>query len=113
MKKLLSLLFALLMFANVSFSAERVKASHILVDTKAEATRLKAEIEDGASFEYLARMYSKCPSGRNGGSLGYFGRGQMVKPFEDSAFNAKVGEVTEPVHTQFGWHLIKVYDKVD
>ena len=52
-----------------------------------------------------------CPSGRNGGDLGYFGRGQMVPEFEKAAFNTPVGEVSNPVYTQFGWHLIKVLDK--
>ena len=113
MKKFLALMIAMFMFAGAGFAAERVKAKHILVDTKAEAMKLKAEIDDGANFEYLARKYSKCPSGRNGGSLGYFGRGQMVKPFEDAAFNAEIGKVTEPVKTQFGWHLIMVDDTID
>ena len=88
-----------------------VKASHILVDSKAEADLIKARIDNGASFESLAKKYSKCPSGSNGGDLGYFERGQMVKPFEDAAFNLPVGTVSNPVQTQFGWHLIKVYDK--
>ena len=88
-----------------------VKASHILVDTRDEAELIKAKIDDGASFEAYAREYSKCPSGRNGGDLGYFERGQMVRPFEEAAFNLPVGTVSEPVRTQFGWHLIKVYDK--
>jgi len=86
-----------------------VRASHILVDTKEEALQLKNDIESGKiSFETAAQKYSKCPSGQRGGDLGAFGRGQMVKPFEDAAFSAPVGEVTEPVQTQFGYHLIKV-----
>jgi len=88
-----------------------VKASHILVDTKAEADSLKAKIDNGASFEGLAKKYSKCPSGQEGGNLGYFERGQMVKSFEDAAFSLPVGKVSDPVQTQFGWHLIKVCDK--
>lgn len=88
-----------------------VKASHILVDTKEEADLIKSKIDNGESFEMLAKKYSKCPSGENGGDLGYFQRGQMVKPFEDAAFNLPVGQVSAPLKTQFGWHIIKVYDK--
>lgn len=88
-----------------------VKASHILVDSKQSVDALKRQIDQGESFEKLASMYSKCPSGRNGGDLGYFTRGQMVKEFEDVAFSTPVGTVSKPVHTQFGWHLIKIYDK--
>jgi len=88
-----------------------VKASHILVDTKAEADLIKSKIDNGECFETLAKKYSKCPSGQDGGDLGYFERGQMVKSFEDAAFNLPVGKVSDPVQTQFGWHLIKVYDK--
>ena len=89
-----------------------VKAKHILVDTKSQALQIKNDIEEGGSFDYYARRYSKCPSGRNGGGLGYFGRGQMVPEFEKAAFEGKIGEVSEPVKTQFGWHLIMVEDKV-
>lgn len=88
-----------------------VRAAHILVDTKSEAQSLKNKIDSGESFESLAKKYSKCPSGQNGGDLGYFSRGQMVKPFENAAFDLPVGMVSAPVQTQFGWHLIKVYDK--
>ena len=95
-------------------SAEKyttVHAEHILVKTAAEAQQIKKDIDNGGSFEYYARAYSLCPSGRNGGDLGYFGRGQMVPEFEKVAFNTPVGEVSNPVYTQFGWHLIKVLDK--
>lgn len=88
-----------------------VKASHILVDSKTEADLIKSKIDNGESFEALAKKYSKCPSGQDGGNLGYFERGQMVKSFENAAFNLPVGRVSEPVKTQFGWHVIKVYDK--
>ena len=115
MKKLLSTFLALIMAAGLAYASdiERVKAKHILVDTRAEAIKIKQDIDEGGSFEYYARRYSKCPSGRrNDGSLGYFGKGMMVKPFEDAAFNAEIGKVTEPVKTQFGWHLILVEDKI-
>ena len=88
-----------------------VRASHILVKTKDEALKLKNDIENGKiSFEDAAKQYSSCPSGRNGGDLGYFSKGQMVKPFEDAAFSMKKGEISEPVQTQFGWHLIQLTD---
>lgn len=114
MKKLFSLMLAFVMASGMVLAQDysRVKAKHILVDSKAEATRIKAELDDGASFAYMASRYSKCPSGRNGGELGYFGRGQMVKPFEDAAFDGEIGKVSEPVRTQFGWHLIVVEDKI-
>ena len=89
----------------------QVRAEHILVKTAVEAQQIKKEIDNGGDFEYYARIYSMCPSGRNGGDLGYFGRGQMVKEFEKTAFNLPVGQVSNPVYSQFGWHLIKVLDK--
>lgn len=89
----------------------QIAASHILVKTAAEAMEIKKQLDNGGSFEYYAKLYSLCPSGRNGGALGYFGHGQMVPEFEKKAFALNVGEVSEPVHTQFGWHLIKVTDK--
>jgi peptidyl-prolyl cis-trans isomerase C len=89
-----------------------IKASHILVKDEATAKELSAKIKNGANFEDLAKENSTCPSGKNGGDLGYFSKGQMVKPFEDVAFSLKPGEMTaEPVQTQFGWHIIKVTDK--
>ena len=94
-----------------SLSAQRttVRASHILVDTKEDALKIKSDIEsDKITFEDAAAKYSKCPSGQRGGDLGYFGRGQMVKPFETAAFSLPVNTVSEPVQTQFGYHLIKV-----
>ncbi len=88
-----------------------VHAEHILVKTAGEAQQIKKAIDEGGDFEYYARAYSICPSARNNGDLGYFGRGQMVKEFERAAFATPVGEVSNPVYTQFGWHLIKVLDK--
>lgn len=90
-----------------------VRASHILVQTEEEAVSLREEILAGASFEDLAAANSLCPSGARGGDLGFFGKGQMVKEFEDAAFNLKVGELSEPVKTDFGYHLIMVTDKQD
>lgn len=121
-KKLLVKLFAVVvLLCGVSYAAgfdygepansEEIAASHILVKTAAEAMQIKKELDNGGSFEYYAKLYSLCPSGRNGGALGYFGHGQMVPEFEKKAFSLQVGEVSEPVHTQFGWHLIKVTDR--
>lgn len=89
----------------------QVKASHILVKTKDEASSILFDLKRGASFEELAREHSACPSGKKGGDLGWFGRGQMVKPFEVAAFGLKKDEMTqEPIYTKFGWHIIKVTD---
>ena len=90
--------------------ATEVKASHILVATEDEAKSLYNEIKNGKDFAEAAREFSKCPSGQAGGDLGFFPRGVMVKPFEDAALALKKGEISEPVETQFGWHLIKLTD---
>lgn len=83
-----------------------VSARHILVQTLEEAQDLATQINEGADFGALAQQHSKCPSGQNGGNLGTFGRGQMVQPFEDVSFGLPVGGLSEPVQTQFGYHLI-------
>lgn len=89
-----------------------VCAKHILVDTEYEANSILQDIRNNnISFEEAARKFSKCPSGEKGGDLGVFRRGVMVKEFEDVAFSTDVGEISAPVQTQFGWHLIKVSDK--
>ncbi len=88
-----------------------VRASHILVKTEEEANKLYDEINSGKDFAAVAEEVSLCPSGSRGGDLGYFGRGMMVKPFEDAAFELEPGVVSKPVQTQFGWHLILVTDK--
>jgi peptidyl-prolyl cis-trans isomerase C len=85
----------------------QVRASHILVPTLDQATALQKQINEGSDFGQLAAQHSACPSGRNGGDLGMFGPGQMVKPFEDATFALPVGGLSEPVQTQFGYHLIK------
>lgn len=82
--------------------------SHILVPTEAEALKIQSQIKNYSDFQQFAKMYSECPSGRNGGDLGCFGYGQMVKPFEKAAFTGKIGEITGPVKTQFGYHLLWV-----
>ena len=91
----------------------RIRASHILVKTEDEAKKLYEEIQNGADFAELAKEHSLCPSKRDGGDLNFFGKGMMVKPFEEAAFALKRGEVSEPIETQFGWHLIKLTDIKD
>jgi len=90
-----------------------VKASHLLVKTEEEAIKLKEEIEAGKDFAQAAMEVSLCPSGQNGGDLGYFTRGQMVKEFENAAFSMEIGQVSNPIKTQFGYHLIYLTDKKD
>lgn len=86
----------------------RARARHILVDSEAVADGLKDDIQGGADFAEVAREHSLCPSSARGGDLGEFGKGQMVKEFEDVVFSAPVGETQGPVKTQFGYHLIEV-----
>lgn len=89
-----------------------VSAKHILVDSEEKCEAIKQEIVNGAkSFEEAAQNYSTCPSGQRGGNLGEFGKGQMVKEFEDAAFTAELNDIVGPVKTQFGFHLIKVEKK--
>jgi len=91
---------------------EEINARHILVKEKAEAEALIKELDGGADFAELAKEKSTGPSGANGGDLGYFTQGQMVKPFEEAVFTLEPGSYTkEPVETQFGWHVIKLEDK--
>lgn len=89
-----------------------MKAKHILTDSEETCSAVLASITSGEkTFEEAAKESSSCPSGANGGSLGEFGKGQMVKEFEDAAFAAEIGHVVGPVKTQFGFHLIKVEEK--
>jgi len=89
---------------------KQVNAAHILVKTEKEAKEIKAQIENGKKFAEAAKV-SACPSGKSGGDLGWFGRGQMVPPFENAAFNGKKGDLVGPVKTEFGWHLILIKDQ--
>jgi peptidyl-prolyl cis-trans isomerase C len=103
--------------------AEQVRASHILVSVdpqkdplqKAESRKkiedIQQKLRKGEDFSELAKEYSQCPSGSEGGDLGYFQRGQMVKPFEQTAFALRPGEVSDIVETKFGYHLIRLADK--
>lgn len=89
----------------------KVRASHILVETEKQAKELREQILSGKDFAQLAKEYSMCPSGkRNGGDLGFFSRGQMVPEFDQAAFSLSKGDLSEPVQTDFGWHLIQVTD---
>ena len=90
-----------------------VRASHLLVKTEEEAKQLREEILNGKKFEDVATEVSLCPSGANGGDLGFFGKGVMVKEFEDAAFSMNVGDLSQPIQTQFGWHLLYLTDKKD
>ncbi len=83
-------------------------ARHILVPTLETCEELKKKIEGGADFADMAREHSQCPSGKEGGSLGEFGPGQMVPEFDTVVFNEEVGKVHGPVKTQFGYHLIEI-----
>jgi peptidyl-prolyl cis-trans isomerase C len=101
---------------------EQVQASHILlkVDPKGDASqkaeahktieKVQQRLQKGEAFAALAKEFSQCPSSEKGGDLGYFGRGQMVKPFEEAAFALKPGQMSDIIETRFGYHLIKVVD---
>ena len=95
------------------FARETISAKHILVETEEEAKKVIDELDSGEDFGEVAAKYSKCPSKDAGGSLGEFGRGQMVPEFEEAAFSLDVGELSEPVKTDFGYHVIIVDDKVN
>jgi len=86
-------------------------ASHILVETEEEAQAIKSQLDDGADFAELAREKSTGPSGPSGGALGWFGKGMMVPDFENAVLDLAKDQVSDPVQTQFGWHVIKLNDK--
>ncbi|MDP7057738.1 MAG: peptidylprolyl isomerase [Nitrospinaceae bacterium] len=92
---------------------KKVQARHILVGTKELAEEIKKKIDDGEEFSKLAEEYSECPSKKRGGDLGWFGKGAMVRPFEVAAFTAEEGDIVGPVKTEFGWHIIYVYEVQD
>lgn len=90
---------------------EEVHARHILVEDEAKAKDVLAKLRAGGDFEKLAKELSKDPGGQNGGDLGYFSKEQMVKEFADAAFKLEKGQLSEPVKSQFGFHIIRVEDK--
>ncbi|MCL2288650.1 MAG: peptidylprolyl isomerase [Candidatus Bathyarchaeota archaeon] len=85
----------------------KIHCAHILVKTLTEAQTIKARIDKGESFSEIAKQTSLCPSGKKGGDLGSFGRGQMVKLFETAAFQLEKDQISDPVKTEFGYHIIK------
>lgn len=91
----------------------RASARHILVDSEARCEELKKQIEAGTDFADVAKAHSTCPSGRSGGDLGEFGRGQMVKEFDEVVFNGELNTVHGPVKTQFGYHLLEVTSRTE
>ncbi len=91
----------------------QASARHILVDSEEQCIQLKQAIENGSDFAQVAKENSRCPSSRDGGNLGTFGRGQMVREFDEVVFSAPVGIVQGPVKTQFGYHLIEITSRQD
>jgi len=88
----------------------KINASHILVSTEQDAKKVLYDLNHGENFEDIAKERSNCPSSKDGGNLGWFGKGQMVKEFEDACFNSKKGKIIGPIKTQFGYHIIKIID---
>ena len=100
------------MFLNPNLDIYEIRASHILVKKRKDAVSIRKDILNGdITFEEAAKRYSLCPTGPYGGDLGYFNRRKMDQLFTDIAFDLKIGEISDPVGTKFGWHLIKVVDK--
>ena len=87
--------------------ADKVHCAHILVNTEQEAKAVLDQLNKGASFSKLAMERSLCPSKKKGGDLGTFGRGQMVREFESAAYALKKGDISQPIRTKFGWHIIR------
>jgi peptidyl-prolyl cis-trans isomerase C len=89
---------------------KKVNASHILVKIEENAKVVLYDVKHGKKFEDVAKSISICPSGKRGGNLGWFGKGQMVKEFETACFSGKKGDIVGPVKTQFGYHIIRIDD---
>ncbi|ODQ00242.1 MULTISPECIES: peptidylprolyl isomerase PpiC [Salinivibrio] len=88
--------------------AKKAAALHILVKDKTQATTILAQLKQGANFQALAKKYSQCPSGKRGGDLGEFRRGDMAPSFDKAVFNGELLRPLGPIKTKFGWHIIKV-----
>jgi peptidyl-prolyl cis-trans isomerase C len=91
----------------------KASARHILVASEEDCIALKERIEGGEDFAEVAKQHSKCPSGKQGGALGEFRPGQMVKEFDQVVFSGEIGKVLGPVKTQFGYHLIEITERTD
>lgn len=91
----------------------KARARHILVSSEEECNNLKESIEGGEDFAEIAKAHSQCPSGRQGGDLGEFFPGQMVREFDEVVFSGEVGKVLGPVKTQFGYHLIEITSRTE
>jgi len=98
-------------FVAANPPAEQIRASHILVEAKEDAQAIAAEVRGGADFAEVARRESTGPSASAGGDLGFFEKGQMVATFSEVAFGLELNETSDPVQTQFGWHVIKLTDR--
>ncbi|MCH7499697.1 MAG: peptidylprolyl isomerase [Nitrospina sp.] len=98
---------------NPDKKVKKIQARHILVAAKELAEEIKQKLDDGEEFAKLAEQYSECPSKKRGGDLGWFGKGAMVRPFEVAAFSAQEGDVVGPLKTEFGWHLVYIYEIKD
>ena len=88
--------------------APQARASHILVKTEDEANKMMKRLADGEDFAAVAKRFSSCPSGKNGGDLGWFAKGQMVPEFDRVVFSEAVGQVHGPIKTAFGYHLVEI-----
>lgn len=91
----------------------KATARHILVDSESTCNELKTQIENGTDFAEVARQHSSCPSGAQGGELGEFGPGQMVREFDEVVFSGELNTVHGPVKTQFGYHLLEITSRTD
>ena len=95
---------------KASRSSKEFNASHILLETESEALEVQNMLRESKEFSELAKTRSTGPSGPNGGNLGWFSKGMMVPPFEKAVLVLKVGEISDPIQTQYGWHIIKLVD---
>ncbi|MHA1147329.1 MAG: peptidylprolyl isomerase [Promethearchaeota archaeon] len=92
---------------NAAIKGGKIKASHILVEKFTIAQNIYEDLKDGENFENLARQYSTCPSKKKGGNLGQFSKGDMVPEFWNACTKLRIGEISEPVKSRFGYHIIK------